>query len=91
MEPAEATAAERPAEPRADLVVEQARGILMARRDCTAAGALAVLRTAAREGGTTVHAVALALVDEVEARARHLQDELDAGPAWLNGSRTPGS
>jgi hypothetical protein len=91
MELAEATAVERPAEPRSDLVVEQARGILMARRDCTAAGALAVLQTAAHDSGATVHAVALALVDEVEARARHRQDELDAGWASVSGPRTPGS
>jgi AmiR/NasT family two-component response regulator len=84
-------AAEPPAEPRTHTVIEQARGILMARRDCTAAGALAVLQTAAHDSGATVHAVAVALVDEVEARARHRQDELGAGRPRVSSARTPGS
>jgi hypothetical protein len=88
MELAEATAVGPPAEPRSDSVIEQARGIVMARRDCTAAGALAVLQTAAHDSGATVRAVAGALVDEVEARARHRWDDLGAG---VSRARTPGS
>jgi GAF domain-containing protein len=47
----------------ADIVVEQAKGIVMAEQGCTAADALAILTTMAQHTGRTVHDVAQALAD----------------------------